>query len=50
MLQPEADGTARLIAENDVLATPPDAVEITAEQGSGSQAPSDSVLLAWVTP
>jgi hypothetical protein len=50
MLQPDAEGTARLIADHEVLATPPDAVEITVEQGSGSQAPSDTVLLAWVTP
>jgi RNA polymerase sigma-70 factor, ECF subfamily len=50
VLEPDAEGTARLIAENEVLATPPAAVEITLEQGSASQAPSDAVLLAWVTP
>jgi RNA polymerase sigma-70 factor (ECF subfamily) len=47
---PQPDGSARLIAENSALATPPDMVEITVEPGSGSQQPTGQVVLAWATP
>ena len=41
------DGSPRLIAENPVLTTPPDAVEITVEPAGGSQAPTGPVVLVW---
>jgi RNA polymerase sigma-70 factor (ECF subfamily) len=44
---PGADGTVRLIAENSVLASSPDAAEVTIESAGGSQAPSDNVVLRW---
>ena len=49
-LVPNADGTARLIAENPELATTPDAVEITLESSAGSALPSGQVVLAWPAP
>ena len=47
---PDADGGARLIAEDAALASPPDAVEITVEPAAGSQAPSGPVVLLWPGP
>ena len=47
---PDADGVAQLIAESPVLATPPDAVEITLEPSSGSQSPTGAPVLMWSTP
>ena len=49
-LVPNADGTARLIAENPELATTPDVVEITLESSAGSALPSGQVVLAWPAP
>jgi RNA polymerase sigma-70 factor (ECF subfamily) len=47
-LEPDADGSARLIAEDPALATPPDGVEVTLEPAGGSgQAPNGPVVLAW---
>jgi RNA polymerase sigma-70 factor (ECF subfamily) len=45
---PDADGTVRLIAENAVLASSPNAVEVTLETAGGSQTPSDTVVLRWL--
>ena len=45
---PDADGTARVIAENSVLASSPNAVEVTVESAAGSQTPSDTVVLCWL--
>ena len=45
---PDADGTARVIAENSALAGLPNAVEITVESAGGSQTPSDTVVLRWL--
>jgi anti-sigma-K factor RskA len=45
---PDVDGTARVIAENPVLASSPNAVEITVESAGGSQTPSDTVVLRWL--
>jgi RNA polymerase sigma-70 factor, ECF subfamily len=45
--EPNADGTARVIAENAELTTPPEAVEITVEAAGGSQTPDGPVVLAW---
>jgi RNA polymerase sigma-70 factor, ECF subfamily len=42
-----ADGNARLIAEDALLSTSPDAVEVTLEPSSGSAAPSSTVVLTW---
>jgi RNA polymerase sigma-70 factor, ECF subfamily len=47
ILQPNTDGTARLIAENSALATSPNAVEITLEPAAGSQQPSGALILSW---
>jgi RNA polymerase sigma-70 factor (ECF subfamily) len=44
---PEPDGAARLIAESGVLATPPDAVEVTIEPRGGSRSPSSTVVVRW---
>jgi RNA polymerase sigma-70 factor (ECF subfamily) len=44
---PNADGVARVIAENPALATTPDQVEITLERGSGSQSPTGQAILSW---
>jgi hypothetical protein len=46
-IRPEADGSARLIAENPVLATLPEAAEVTIEPVAGSPAPSGRVVVAW---
>jgi Anti-sigma-K factor rskA len=45
---PDADGTARVIAENSVLASSPNSVEITVESAGGSQTPSDTLVLRWL--
>jgi len=48
---PRPDGSARLIAENSELSTPPDQVEITLERGTAAaQAPGAQVILAWPAP
>jgi hypothetical protein len=47
MLQPNADGSARVIAENAALAAPPDAVEITLELEAVGQKPSGTLILSW---
>jgi len=44
---PDADGSARLIAEDPALAALPDGLEVTLKQGNGSASPSDRVLVAW---
>jgi RNA polymerase sigma-70 factor, ECF subfamily len=49
-LQPNAAGSALVVAENGALATPPDAVEITVEASPGSAAPGAGVVLAWTAP
>jgi RNA polymerase sigma-70 factor (ECF subfamily) len=41
------DGTAQVIAEDQALGTPPDAVEVTLEPTGGSQTPSGPQVLAW---
>jgi RNA polymerase sigma factor (sigma-70 family) len=46
--QPAADGSARLIAENAALATPPDGLEVTIEPRAGSPAPSGRVVVEWI--
>jgi RNA polymerase sigma-70 factor (ECF subfamily) len=43
----DANGGARLIAEDPALATPPETVEITIESDGGSGVPSGPVVLAW---
>jgi RNA polymerase sigma-70 factor (ECF subfamily) len=48
--EPNADGTARLIAENSALAAPPDSVEITLEPAAGSPAPNGAIVLSWSAP
>jgi len=42
-----ATGGARLIAESPVLATLPDALEVTLEPRTGTAAPSGRVVVAW---
>jgi RNA polymerase sigma factor (sigma-70 family) len=43
----DSNDSARLIAENPVLTTPPDGLEVTVEQSGGSLSPSGPVVLAW---
>jgi len=45
--RPDADGSARLIAESTALAALPDALEVTVEPRAGSAVPGGSVVLAW---
>src|SRR6058998_2426396 len=47
-VEPEAGGSARLIAEDPALAALPDGVEVTLEPRTGSAAPSGPVVVAWV--
>ena len=46
-VRPDATGSARLIAEAPVLATPPDAVMVTREPDVGRATPGDRVIVAW---
>ena len=45
--RPDADGSARLIAESTALAALPDALEVTVEPRAGSAVPGGPVVLAW---
>src|SRR2546428_1585199 len=47
-VEPDAGGSARLIAEDPALAALPDQLEVTLEPRSGSTAPSGPVVVAWV--
>jgi RNA polymerase sigma-70 factor (ECF subfamily) len=44
---PDSTGSARLIADNPALATPPDALQISVEPSPGSRSRSGPVILAW---
>jgi len=44
---PDRAGSSRMIAQDPILATPPDALEITLEPAGGSHAPSGSPVVAW---
>jgi len=46
-VRPDADGSARLIAEHPALAALPDALEVTVEPRTGGAAPSGQVVVAW---
>jgi RNA polymerase sigma factor (sigma-70 family) len=45
--QPDANGSARLIAEGSAYSTLPDAIEVTLEPSAGSAAPGGPVVIAW---
>src|SRR5881397_3904698 len=45
--RPDAEGSARLIAESPALAALPEALEVTVEPRAGSAVPSGPVVLAW---
>jgi len=47
VVEPDASGSARLIAENDALTAPPEALQVTLEHGAGSAAPGDRVVASW---
>src|SRR5207244_4440948 len=47
-VEPDAGGSARLVAEDPALAALPDGVEVTLEPRTGSAAPSGPVVVAWV--
>jgi len=47
-MEPDAGGSARLIAEDPALAALPDGLEVTLEPRTGSAAPSGPVVVAWV--
>jgi len=46
-VEPDARGSARLIAEDPTLATLPDGLEVTREPRNGSAQPSARVIVAW---
>src|SRR5437870_11195870 len=46
-VEPDAGGSARLIAESPALAALPEALEVTVEPRAGSAVPSGPVVLAW---
>src|SRR5437867_3867 len=46
--QPDAGGSARLIAESSALSVLPDGLEVTLEPLAGSAAPTGRVVVAWV--
>jgi len=46
-VEPDAGGSARLIAENPALAALPDGLEVTLEPRSGSATPGGRVIVAW---
>ncbi|HEX9420281.1 MAG TPA: sigma-70 family RNA polymerase sigma factor [Methylomirabilota bacterium] len=46
-VEPDAGGSARLIAEDPALAALPDGLEVTLEPRTGSAAPSGPVVVAW---
>lgn len=47
VVQPDASGSARLIAESPTLTVLPEAIEITLEPAGGSATPSGPVVAAW---
>jgi anti-sigma-K factor RskA len=48
MVEPDASGSARLIAENRVLAAPPEALEVTLEPRAASAVPGGRVVASWM--
>jgi len=46
-VEPDAEGSARLIAESSVLGTLPEGLEVTLEPVAGSARPSGPVVVAW---
>src|SRR6266705_5331199 len=46
-VEPDAGGSARLIAENPALAVLADGLEVTLEPRSGSAIPGERVIVAW---
>jgi RNA polymerase sigma-70 factor (ECF subfamily) len=47
VVRPDAQGNAHLIVEGAALAAPPDALQLTLEPASGSQAPSGPAVVLW---
>ena len=46
-VEPDANGGARLIAEDARLAAPPDGVQVTIEPTAGSRTPTGRVVVEW---
>jgi RNA polymerase sigma factor (sigma-70 family) len=46
-IQPDANGAARLLAEDPALAVLPEVIQVTLEPARGSIAPSGSVVVVW---
>jgi hypothetical protein len=44
---PDADGRARIVAEDDAIAFPPEALRVTLEPASGSAKPQGRAVVAW---
>jgi hypothetical protein len=44
---PDAGGRARIVAEDQAIAFPPEALRLTLEPRSGSAAPQGRTILAW---
>jgi RNA polymerase sigma factor (sigma-70 family) len=47
---PDADGKARIVAEDPALAGPVEALQVTLERAHGAEAPSDRLVVAWPKP
>lgn len=48
--KPDSRGAARLIIENQAVASAPDALQITLEPVGGRHSPSGPVVVAWPGP
>jgi len=46
-IEPDPEGSARLIADGEALRALPDALEVTLERRAGSAAPGGRVVVAW---
>ena len=47
---PDRTGSSRMVAQDPVLATQPDAIQITLEPSGGSHTPGESRIVAWPQP
>jgi hypothetical protein len=44
---PDAEGRARIVAEDNAIAFPPEALRVTLEPASGSARPQGRAVVAW---
>jgi RNA polymerase sigma factor (sigma-70 family) len=50
IVKPDSSGAARIIIENQAVASAPNALQITLEPSGGSHSPSGPVVVAWPGP